>query len=189
MKVNRFSIKAKPGQEIVMTNWIGLEGTATIAKEKEEELLERYNQSFLNKAKRITESISLSRDIDIAKEAGVTSIYPVGEGGIFACLWKMGENRREGLMVDLHKILLKQETVEICEFYNINPYRLMSSGIIIMISDKAYYLVKKFRAEGIEASVIGFMTENIDRLVVNGEECRCLQAPKRDELYKLVNYI
>ena len=189
MKTNRFSIIAKPGQEIVMTKWIGLEGTAIIAKEKEEELLERYNQSFLNKAKRMTESISLDRDIEIAKEAGVTSIYPLGQGGIFACLWEMGENRQSGLVVDLHKILLKQETVEICEFYNINPYMLMSSGSMLMISDKAYYLVKKFEAEGIEASVIGFMTENNDRLVISGEECRYLVTPKRDELYKLVNHV
>ena len=33
---------AKPGQDIVITKWVALEGTAILAKEKEEELLQKF---------------------------------------------------------------------------------------------------------------------------------------------------
>lgn len=33
---------AKPGQDILVTKWIGVEGTSIIAKEKEEELRETF---------------------------------------------------------------------------------------------------------------------------------------------------
>ncbi len=186
MRTNRFSAQAMPGQEIVMTGWIGLEGTAIIAEEKEKELLERYNKSFIDKAKRMRGGMSLTSETEIAKKAGVSSMYPVEDGGIFAALWKMGAETKEGLEVDLHKILVKQETVEICEFYNISPYMLRSNGCMIMISDKAYYLVEKLIAEGIMAAVIGFMTDSNGRLVINGEEGRYLVPPEGDEIYKVL---
>ena len=40
---------AKPGQDILVTKWIGIEGTSIIAKEKEKELLERFSQAFVDK--------------------------------------------------------------------------------------------------------------------------------------------
>ena len=43
---------AKPGQDVVITKWIGLEGTSIAAKEKEEKLLERFAPSFVETAKR-----------------------------------------------------------------------------------------------------------------------------------------
>ena len=41
----------KPGHELVMTKWAGLEGTAILANDKEEELLTRYNRDFIAGAK------------------------------------------------------------------------------------------------------------------------------------------
>ena len=177
---------AKPGQEIVMTKWAGLEGTAIIATAKEQELLTKYTQSFINGAKRFIDYISVVPDSIIAKNVGVTSMHDVTEGGIFGALWELGAASNVGLEVDLRKILLKQETVEICEFYDINPYLLISSGCMLIITDKANELVENLCKNGITSSVIGRITTGNDRVVINEDERRYLEPPKSDELYKVV---
>ncbi|MBH1940749.1 AIR synthase family protein [Mobilitalea sibirica] len=177
---------AIPGHEIVMTKWAGLEGTAIIAAEKEQELLSKYTAGFLEGAKRMLDHISVVRESVIAREVGVTSMHDVTEGGVFGALWEMGAASKVGMEVDLTKILLKQETVEICEFYDINPYMLISSGCMLIVTDKANRLVDSLKAEGIPAAVIGHITQGNERIVMNGDEKRYLEPPKGDELYKVV---
>ena len=177
---------ARPGQEIIMTKWAGLEGTAIIAAAKEEQLRTKYSQSFLDGAKQLIDFISVVPEARIARECGVTSMHDVTEGGIFGALWEIGAASKVGLEVDLRKILLKQETVEICEFYDINPYMLISSGCMLMITDQANYLVERLKAAGIAAAVIGRITQGNDRIIINEEERRFLEPPKSDELYKVM---
>jgi hydrogenase maturation factor len=177
---------AKPDQEIVMTKWAGLEGTAIIAAAKEAELRTKYSASFLEGAKKMIEFISVVPDAGVARAVGVTSMHDVTEGGIFGALWEIAAASKVGLEVDLKKILLKQETVEICEFYDLNPYMLISSGCMLMITDKANQLVDRLKAVGIAAAVIGRITEGNDRIIINEEERRYLEPPKSDELYKVM---
>jgi hydrogenase maturation factor len=177
---------AKPGQEIVMTKWAGLEGTAIIAAAREEELRTKYSSSFIDGAKKMINEISVVPEARIARAIGVTSMHDVTEGGIFGALWEIGAASKVGLEVDLKKILLKQETVEICEFYDLNPYMLISSGCMLMITDKANQLVDRLKAGGIAAAVIGRITEGNDRIIINEDERRYLEPPKSDELYKVM---
>jgi hydrogenase maturation factor len=177
---------AKPGQEIVMTKWAGLEGTAIIASAKGKELRAKYNQSFIDGAKKLIDFISVVPEARIARDCKVTSMHDVTEGGIFGALWEIGAASKVGLEVDLKKILLKQETVEICEFYDVNPYMLISSGCMLIVADQANYLVERLKEGGIAAAVIGRITEGNDRVIINEDEKRFLEPPKSDELYKVM---
>ncbi len=176
---------AMPGQEIVMTKWAGLEGTAIIAAEKEQELLQKYSSTFIEGAKLLIDHISVVPEAKVAREFGVTSMHDVTEGGIFGALWEIGAASKVGLEVDIKKILLKQETVEICEFYDLNPYMLISSGCMLIVADRGNQLVDRLKAEGIPAAVIGYIREGNDRVILNDEERRFLEPPKADELYKV----
>lgn len=177
---------AKPGQEIVMTKWAGLEGTAIIANAKEIELKKKYSASFIDGAKTMINYISVVPEAMVARAVGVTSMHDVTEGGVFGALWEIGAASKVGMEVDLKKILLKQETVEICEFYDLNPYMLISSGCMLVITDRANQLVDRLKEEGIAAAVIGRITEGNDRIIINEEERRYLEPPKSDELYKVM---
>lgn len=177
---------AKAGQEIVMTKWAGLEGTAILAKAKEQELLTKYSLSFIKGAQNLLNYISVVPESRVAMSVGVTSMHDVTEGGIFGALWEIGVASKVGIEVNLQKIQLKQETVEICEFFDLNPYMLISSGSMLIVSDKANLLVERLGDEGIAATVIGRITEGNDRIVINGDEIRYLEPPKMDELYKVM---
>ncbi|MDF2541901.1 MAG: hypothetical protein K0S47_1619 [Herbinix sp.] len=180
------TIGAKPGQEIVMTKWAGLEGTAIIAAAKEQELLSKYSASFLAGAKDMIRYISVVPEAMVARAANVTSMHDVTEGGIFGALWEIGAASKVGIEVDLKKILLKQETVELCEFFDLNPYMLISSGCMLIITDHGNFLVDRLKEQGIVAAVIGRITEGNDRVIINEDERRFLEPPKSDELYKVM---
>jgi len=112
-------------------------------------------------------------------------MHDVTEGGIFGALWELGEASGVGIDVDLKKIPIRQETVELCEFYDLNPYQLISSGVMLMVTEKANELVEALGRNNIPAAVIGRITSGNDRVVRNEDEKRFLSPPKSDELYKV----
>ena len=177
---------ARPGMDMIATKWIGLEGTSIIAKEKERELLTRYTADFILKAKEFDRYLSVMGEAAIAVSSGVGAMHDVTEGGIFGALWEMAEASSVGLEIDLKRIPIRQETVEICEFFDINPYELISSGCMLMAAEDGNTLVRKLEKAGIPAVVIGKATAGNDRVIVNEEERRFLEPPKTDELYKVV---
>lgn len=176
---------AKPGQDIVVSKWIALEGTSIIAKEKEKELLEKFPAYMVEEAKNFDRFLSIIPEAATAAKSGVSIMHDVTEGGIFGALWEVAESAGVGLEVDLKKLPIKQETVEICNYFNINPYELISSGSLLMAADNGFDLVKALEKESIHAVVVGKIKEGNDRVIMNEEERRFLEPPKSDELYKV----
>ncbi|MGI6094514.1 MAG: AIR synthase family protein [Lachnospiraceae bacterium] len=179
--------QVKPGQDIVITKWIGLEGTTIIAKEKEEKLRETLPADFVVEARSFDQYLSVVEDAQIAKaaDAGVTAMHDITEGGVFGALWEMGSGADVGMDIDLKKIPIRQETVEVCEVFDLNPYILMSSGSMLIAADNGEKLVRALKEAGIHAAVVGKATEGNDRILRNGEEIRYMDKPQSDELYKI----
>ncbi len=177
---------ARPGDDILVSKWIGLEGTSIIAKEKETELLNRYPAALVKTAQEFDCYLSVLPEAAAAVKSGVSAMHDVTEGGIFGALWELAESSGVGLEIDLKKIPVKQETIEICEFFNINPYELISSGCMLMASPDGNMLVRELEKQGIHGAVIGKAVSGNDRILFNEEEKRFLEPPKTDELYKVV---
>lgn len=176
---------ARAGMDILVTKWIGIEGTSIIAKEQEERLRERFSVPFIESAKGLDCFLSVLPEAEIAVRCGVCAMHDVTEGGIFGALWEMAEASGVGLEIDVKKIPIRQETVEICEFFGINPYQLISSGCMLMAAENGMTLQRELEKAGICASVIGKATEGNDRVLLNEDERRFLEPPKTDELYKV----
>lgn len=181
--------RIKPGMDIVVSKWIGLEGTVCLAKNKEKELLARYPARFLEEVKRFDRFLSVLPEAATAIKSGVCAMYSVAEGGIFGALWEMAAGAGVGLETDLKRIPVRQETIEICEFFELNPYELVSGGCLLMVADKGYDLVRELEEEHIPAAVIGKTTGDNDRIVINKEERRFLEPRKPDEIYKIKGYV
>lgn len=175
----------KPNQDIVLLKWIGLEGTFRAMREKEEALSKRFVPTFLNQIKNLEPQLFSERELFIAKEFGVSAMHQITSGGILAALWEMAESSNVGLEVDLKKMAIKQETVEVCEFCHLNPYQLTSTGSVLIFTDRGEALVSRFEEEGIQASVLGRTTVDTARVILGGEEKRFLDRPAPDELLQL----
>lgn len=177
---------ARPGMDIIVTKWIGIEGTSILAKEKETELLTHFTKSFLEQAKAFDQWLSVLPEASIAVRHDVAAMHDVTEGGIFGALWEMAEASGVGLEIDLKKIPIRQETVEVCEYFDINPYELISSGCMLMAAADGNTIVRELEKAGIHAAVVGKATQGNDRVLYAAEERRFLEPPKSDELYKVV---
>ena len=175
-----------PGQDIVVTKWIGLEATAILAKEREEELLTRFSRDFVRTARSFERYISVVEDARAAWGYGVSAMHDITEGGIFGALWEMAEGSGIGLEADLKAIPIRQETVEICEYFGLNPYQIMSSGSMLIAAKDGPGLVRALAEKHIHGTVIGRATAGPGRILRNGEDIRYLERPQPDELYKIM---
>ena len=174
------------GQDIVVTKWVGLEATAILAKEKEEQLGSVFSENFIDTAKHFDKYLSVIPEAKIARDMGVLAMHDITEGGVLGALWEMANGAGVGLEVDLRKIPIRQETVEICEFFKLNPYLIMSSGSMLMATNDGKSLVAKLKSEGTLATVIGRTNDSNDRIIKKGEEVSYLGKPQTDELYKVM---
>lgn len=176
---------AKPGDDILVTKWIALEGTFRIAKRKEEELAASYPRYMIREAAEFDRYLSVLPEAELAAEAGVHAMHDISEGGVFGALWELAECSGVGLEIELKKIPLRQETVEICDFYGLNPYQMVSGGSMLMAAEDGNGLVHRLEQAGIPAVIVGKATAGNDRVILNGEERRFLELPQTDEIHKI----
>ena len=179
-----FLNRACPGQDIVISKWIGLEGTALLAESRRESLLSRYPTYFVEEAACFDRYLSIVPEAAVAVKSGVCAMHDASVGGIFAALWELAERAGVGLSIDLKKLPIRQETVEVCEHCGVNPYELLSGGCLLMTSQDGPGLVRALEAAHIPAVMAGKITEGHDRIVYNEDEIRYLDRPKSDEIYR-----
>lgn len=174
------------GQAVVMTKWMGLEGTAVLAQEREAELLERYPFSITTAAKGFEKYLPVLPEAATALKSGATAMHDMRNGGVFGGLYELAGRLGVGLSIDLKKIPVKQETIEICEFFDLNPYGLLSGGSLLIVAEDGDGMVKALQEAGIPAAVIGRTTDNNDKVLHNGEEIRFLEPARPDEIGKVI---
>ena len=184
-KAKTREMKPRQGMDLVMTKWAGAYGTTELVKKGREELRKRFGKGFLEQAESYGREISCLPEAAIAWENGAAFLHNVSAGGIFGALWELGDLCGTGLEVDLKKIPIRQETVEICEFLELNPYELLSGGCLLMVTDNGQALTDALTREGIPAAVIGRTTAGKDRVIYNEDEKRYLDKPKADQIYAL----
>lgn len=193
---------AVPGQDIVLCGYIGLEGMLRILDECGEELGTRFSPGFLRQMRALEEELFRVDAIRSAwnytgaiqktqdpRPGGrcanrVTAMQQVGSGGIFGTLWELAEAAGVGLEVDLKKMSIRQETVEVCEYYHLNPYQMTSTGAVLMVAEHGERLVQALCEGGIRASMLGGTTAGTARVVTSDGERRFLDRPAPDELMR-----
>ena len=177
----------KAEQDIVVSKWIGLEGTARLANRYREQLSARYPVRMIDEAAAYDRYLSVIPEAATAVKSGVCGMHDVSRGGIFGALWELAQRAGVGLEIDLKKIPVKQETIEICEFFELNPYELLSGGCLLMTTDNGQALADALMREGIPAAVIGRTTAGKDRVIYNDGEKRYLDRAKTDQIYMVKN--
>jgi len=180
---------ARAGDVIIVTKWAGLEGTAIIASEREEELAKAFGKELVESAKSLIEMISVVDDALISAEVGVNAMHDPTEGGIANGLHEMADAAGVGFKVYAEKIPIRDETKRICEFYGLDPLALISSGSLMIAAprENAEKVILALREKGINASAIGeFLPNPKTRVIVGEGGPKPLPRPESDELWKVV---
>ena len=176
---------AKANQDIVISKWIGMEGSVAIVAAKEKELLNRFPKAMIDKIKTMLPNCCVAAEAALAVKSGVSAMHDVSSGGIYGALYELSEAAGVGLEIDLRAIPISQETVEICEYLGLNPYYLKSGGSMLMVCDHGQELVRILEKSGIFAAVIGRTTSEKAKAIINEGEVSYLERPKADELLRL----
>ena len=172
--------------DVVMSKWIGLEGTFILANEKEQELRSRYPVSLIRLAKDCGNDLSIRTEARIGAEFGVCAMHDMRNGGVFGALWELSRKLSVGLEIDLKKIPVRQETIEVCEFFDLNPYEFLSGGALLMVTENGEELAETLENEGIPAVVIGRTNGGNDKIIINQDETRYLEPAVPDEIFKIL---
>jgi len=178
---------AKTGDKIILTKTAGIEGTAILATDREEQLKKVFNQTILDGAKQFYSQISIVKDALTAyRSGGVHAMHDPTEGGILNGIHEMADAANLGVRVFKDKITVEPETAKICRFYEIDPLQLISSGALLIAADPeaAPKIVDNLAKERIFADVIGeFLPNTNKRILVHGDEAEMLPRPLSDHLW------
>lgn len=193
-----------PGDRIIMLGYAGLMGTDIIARSKKDELVKRFAYSYIEGAYFNKEEYAIRDKVRFLIDTfgkDVLYMHDVSHGGIYGALWQLGVKIKHGININHACIPIKQETVEISEFFDINPYMLDGTGAVIAVirgglkegEDGAAYGEEcevAASGEGFPAAIIGKVTEDNNKVVMLGDvkepEQRFLSPIKGDEIYKVI---
>jgi len=155
--------RARPGDEILMTKGIAIEGTAIIARELRE-LGEYFSEEWVKRCQNFLRvpGISIAREARIANEvAEVHAMHDPTEGGLATGLHELAAAAGVGILVDREKILILPETALLCRKLRLDPLGLIASGALLIVAPEgdAAKILARLAAEGIPASVIGKVWE------------------------------
>ncbi len=180
---------ARPGDSIVLTKAIAVEGASILARDAADDLLERgVPLDTIDRAKEFLFSpgISVVPEAAIACDTvDVHAMHDPTEGGLSGGLVEMAAGANVGLMLDMEAIPILPECREICDALGLDPLGLIASGSLLaaLPPGEVETLKGALAREGIAVHEIGTVTQPADGLKVRfGDEVRDLPTFPRDEL-------
>ncbi len=177
----------RAGQDLAVAGYAGLAGTLALAEARSQELSLFFSDEYMEKIAGCRTLILEKRDAAFWRGLGASEWEPAGEGGILTAIWNLSGAYETGVEFSLRKIPLRQETVEVCERLELNPYRLYSEGCYLLAADNGGQLVEKLAGEGIFAQVIGRVKDGIAREMIVQDGRGFLERPQPDEMWKVLN--
>lgn len=180
---------AQVGDRIIVTKYPGLEGAGIIAYERHDELKNVLSDEEMIEAKAYLRQISVVPEGIFAGSIGVTSMHDVTEGGLLGALWEVCEAAKLGCEISRDKIHVPTVIEKICNHYDLNPLRLISSGMMMITVNEENFeiLCKGFEEKGIFYSDIGQITDGNDYVMIDNNQRLTISPPESDELYKVVD--
>lgn len=180
--------------DILAAGWAAAEASESLALQFAQELRLRFPAPFCERSQRLRRHY--------LKEAGfagapaelaaflralsdrqiLCSVREAGEGGIFSALWDLAEKEGCGFSISMKKIPICQETVEICEYFGINPYGARSGGMFLLTAEDGGEALRVLTEAGILAEILGELRPGRDKLLRQKEHVRCLNRPQQDSL-------
>ena len=180
---------ARPGDSIVLTKAIAVEGTSILAREAADDLLERgVALDTINRAKEFLFSPGISVVPEAAIACDVVDVHAMHdptEGGLSGGLVEMAAGANVGLLIDMEAVPVLPECREICDALGLDPLGLIASGALLaaLPPSEVPRLIDALARECISAHEIGTVTEPADGLKVrSGDDVCDLPTFPRDEL-------
>jgi hydrogenase expression/formation protein HypE len=178
------------GDKVLVTKYAGIEGTSIIAKELEGILIDKIGKEKLEIAQNMDSMLSVVEEGRVCGEIEVNYMHDITEGGIFGAVWEATKAIGKGIKINKDLIPIKDITKEIMDILEIDIYRLISSGSMLIIAkeEKLKEIYEELGKLNIKISVIGEIIDKGVRLEKDGKEFK-IDPPDSDELYKALSLL
>ena len=184
---------AEPGDDLILTKGIFIEGTSIIGRDKENDLIKnKLSHDFIEKCK----NYLFNPGINIFKEAllanshfQIKSMHDPTEGGLATGIAEMAIASNTGVVIEEEKIFILPEPKILSKVFNLNPYNTLSSGSLLIAVDQKYSsdLIDLLRKNEINAEKIGNFVSNDKGLRVKKKDGKIipLEYSETDEITKI----
>jgi hydrogenase maturation factor len=183
---------ARPGDDILLTKAIAIEGTSILARERSGELAGLFGEEILRRCRNLAETpgISVLEDARIAmREGRVHSMHDPTEGGLANALHEVAAAADVGLVVEEDRIPILDECRILCRHYGLDPLGLIASGSLLIMADPSDSgrMTRSLEEAGVPAAIIGRITGK-EQGVKSSRAGRIRDLPRfdRDEITKIL---
>ncbi len=186
------SSSAQPGDHLLLTKSAAVEGTAILAADFREVLLDRdIDDETMADAEAIGAQISVVPEAMAAARAGARAMHDVTEGGIVGAVYEMAAASGTGAILYEDCIPVAAATSALCKALSLDPLRLISSGALLIATPEPETVRTAITAIDVPVKIIGKVTGDghlamVRNLPGGGEVRMELSPPERDELWRAV---
>lgn len=180
------SASIQPGDALLATKYVGLEGTAILAWDYPHLTRSLLGEELWIAARELKQQISVVPEARIANRLGVKAMHDVTEGGVLGAAYEMAGAAGLGFDLKEANLLLHPATKLLAEHLQFDPLRLISSGTLLLATPQPEPLVAALQNRGIPVSVIGhFHSSDAKRLIRIDGSVEEVAPPASDELWRL----
>ncbi|TFG27922.1 hydrogenase [Candidatus Thorarchaeota archaeon] len=152
---------AKPGDALIVTKTIGIEGTSILATEGASYLSNGVGKDIVEQGQNLKNSISVVKDGVTAFQTGfIHAMHDPTEGGLANGVHEICDASGVGCELENDLIPIHEATRKICEYLQISPLELISSGSMLISCESRYAskVIDELNAVGIDSAIIGLVT-------------------------------
>jgi hydrogenase expression/formation protein HypE len=162
-----------PGDALILTHGIAIEGTSVLAREAADTLRERGVQGdVIVRAQELlfTPGISVVRAAraltELLPPEALHSLHDPTEGGLATGLWEVVEASKCGAVVDEAAVRVLPETSAVCTALDLDPWGLLASGSLLaaIAPEHAERAISVLGEAGVPASVVGYLAPHDEGL-------------------------
>jgi hydrogenase maturation factor len=183
---------AQIGDVLLLTKGICIEGTAIIAREREQELRSAHvPEALIERAKAFLyePGISVVRDAAIAMGAGhIHAMHDPTEGGLAMAIHELATAAQVGIVVERQRIPILKEAALLCQAYGLDPLGTIASGALLIATpaEQAPRIQQALQANAIACTAIGRIVPSDEGVLLNdGSGLQPVPKYSRDEITKL----
>ncbi len=174
--------------EILICGYPALAGSVLLTQYYEEELKKVFPMHF------VRQTLDWERSIDNDKktlEELVSSlkdvyVYQMGEGGLNKAMYQLGKDSGIGFTIFHEDIPVRQESIEVCEHFDLDPWSLFSSGSVLIVSEHSRELMERIKSLGIVVNRVGYMTAGKDKFISHKTINSRVNRPAPDGILKVL---
>jgi len=182
---------ASPGDRIMLTKGVPIEGTAILAREFPQQLENICTRDEIQRASQYlyNPGISVVRDARLAIQAGkVTAMHDPTEGGLAGALWELAEACGHTFIIDPQAVIIPKIAEKICASFGINPLETIASGALLLTAppEDASAICCFLRDKGVACTEIGDVETGSSKVLQSAVDGTIpLHRPDRDEIARV----